>query len=246
MLRTRTSTARPLALLAILAAVFATATTAGASSAGTYRVTVTNLTGGQPLTPALVATHKGNDGFFDVGRTASFGLKEIAENGNLAPMIDRITADRDFFAHVVQTGNTGVPPIIPGETVSFEIDAAPPHNFLSWASMLICTNDGFTGIDTLKLPAAVGSSVTVQTQGYDAGTERNTEQFADIVPPCGPLTGVDSQGLGTETSDPALAEGGVIHHHGGVVGVDASEPALDPDVHDWDNPVATVTVERVS
>jgi hypothetical protein len=48
--------------------------------------------------------------------------------------------------------------------------------------MLICTNDGFTGVNKLKLPSEIGQSVTVRTQAYDAGTEL----FADLVPPCAP------------------------------------------------------------
>ena len=213
---------------------------AGAGAERSYTVTITNSTDGQPFTPALATTHKGSDGLFSVSSAASFGLKEIAENGNLDPMVDRVTGDGDFADLVVQTGNTGVPPVMPGETVTFEITAGPPFNFLSWASMLICSNDGFTGVDTLKLPSEVGDSVSVSTQGYDAGTEINTEAFVDLVPPCGPLTGQDSMGRGTGTSNPVLAENGVIHHHGGILGV----ADLDPAINDWDNPVATITVER--
>ena len=232
-------------LVAVIAAVSMLALLVGAPAAAagperTYTVTVTNLTDGQPFTPALAATHKGSDGLFSVGSGAGFELKEIAENGNLDPMVTRVTGDRDFADLVVQTGSTGVPPVMPGETVTFEITAGPPFNFLSWASMLICTNDGFTGVDTLKLPSEVGRSVSVSTQGYDAGTEINTEAFVDLVPPCGPLTGQDSMGQGTGMSNPALAEKGVIHHHGGILGVGD----LDPAVNDWDNPVATITVER--
>ncbi len=231
-------------MLAVLGAMAAFALVVGvapvsANQPGTYEVTIENLTGGQPFTPALVATHKGNDGFFRVGKAASFGLKEIAENGNLGPEITRVTTDRDFFDSVVQLGPT-IDPILPGEKVSFSIDAAPPFNFISWASMLICTNDGFTGVNKVKLPSKVGRSVTVYAQGYDAGTEVNTELFNDIVPPCGPLTGQDSMGQGTGMSNPALAEGGVIHHHGGILGA----ADLDATINDWDNPVAVITIER--
>lgn len=232
-------------VVVVLAAVsmFALLVGAPAATAGpekTYTVTITNLSDGQPFTPALVTTHKGSDGLFSVGSAASFGLKEIAENGNLDPMVGRVTADSDFADLVVQTGSTGVPPVVPGETVTFEISAGAPFNFLSWASMLICTNDGFTGVDTLKLPSEVGDSVSATTQGYDAGTEVNTEAFVDLVPPCGPLTGQDSMGQGTGMSNPMLAEGGVIHHHAGILGVGD----LDPEINDWNNPVATITVER--
>jgi len=234
-------------LIGILAAVSTMTLLLGipavsADQAATYRVTITNLTDGQPMTPALVAAHKGNDVLFTVGEVASLGLKEIAENGNLDPLFNETSGDDSFDAVVIETGATGVPPIMPGETITFELESGSPFNFLSWASMLICTNDGFTGVDTLKLPNQPGQVISVTTQGYDAGTEDNTELFADIVPPCGPLTGQDSAGQGTGSSDPALAENGVIHHHEGILGIGD----LDAGVNDWLNPVAMITVERTS
>ena len=235
---------RRLRLIAILAALsmlvlLLGAPTAGANGERTYQVTITNLTDGQPFTPALAATHKGSDGFFQVGKTASLGLKEIAENGNLDRMIARISNDGDFADWVVETGAT-LPPVLPGETVSFELTAGSPFNFLSWASMLICTNDGFTGVDSLKLPNQVGASTHAYTDAYDAGTEVNTEDFADIVPPCPLLTGVPSEDMGAGMSNPELAEGDVIHHHAGIIGgVD-----LVPGIHGWVDPVALITVER--
>ncbi|MGH3650170.1 MAG: spondin domain-containing protein [Acidimicrobiia bacterium] len=228
-----------LAVVALLTALVA-APAASADEPRTYQVTVTNLTSGQPFTPALVATHKGNDGLFTVGAPASVGLQEISENGNLDPMAARVSNDASFAELVIQTGATGVPPVMPGETVSFAIAGGPPFNFISWTSMLICSNDGFTGVDSLKLPNEVGESISVSTQGYDAGTEINTEMWADLVPPCGPLTGQDNMGQGTGMSNPALAENGVIHHHSGILGVGD----LDPAINNWANPVATITVER--
>ena len=92
----------------------------------------------------------------------------------------------------------------------------------------------------LKLPSQVGDSVTVETVGYDAGTELNTEDFADMVPPCQDLIGVSSGEPGTGASNPALAEGGVIAHHAGIMG----GADLVPSVHGWDvnAPVARITV----
>jgi hypothetical protein len=107
--------------------------------------------------------------------------------------------------------------------------------------MLICTNDGFTGVNSLSLPNKVGDSVTVLTAGYDAGTELNTEDFADIVPPCQGLVGVSSGEPGTGVSNPALAEGGVIHHHPGIAG----GADLVPAIHGWTDPVARVDVTAI-
>ncbi|MFV1989559.1 MAG: spondin domain-containing protein, partial [Acidimicrobiales bacterium] len=53
----------------------------------TYEVTITNLTEGQPFTPPLVAVTDKRVRLFKVGRAASPEIREIAENGNLAPML---------------------------------------------------------------------------------------------------------------------------------------------------------------
>jgi hypothetical protein len=42
-------------------------------------------------------------------------------------------------------------------------------------------------------------------------------------------------------SNPALAEGGVIHHHEGIQGV----VDLDPTIYDWANPVVQVDIVRI-
>ena len=213
----------------------------------TYEVTITNLTPGQPLTPPVVATHRRNVHLFRVGSAASFALQEIAENGNSTPMLDALGANK----HVFDSQQVGMVPLVPtadpggtglADSVTFNIAAARGARFLSFASMLICTNDGFTGIDGLRLPTKVGRSMTATVNGYDAGTEINTEDFANMVPPCQGLIGVSSGDGGTGMSDPALLEGGVITHHPGIQGIDD----LLPGVHGWTDPAATVTVTRVN
>jgi hypothetical protein len=238
------------ALAATLAAAtvfLATASLAAADApVATYEVTISDLTAGQPLTPPVVATHRAATSMFTVGQPASFALKEIAENGNLAPMISQVESDK----HVADSAAASAP-LVPaglpgsamfGPSVTLTVSASEGAKFLSFASMLICTNDGFTGVDSLRLPKDVGDAVIVRSAGYDAGTELNTEDFADIVPPCQGLVGVSSGEPGTGTSNPALAEGGVIHHHPGIVG----GADLLPAVHGWTDPVAEITVERVS
>jgi hypothetical protein len=229
--------------VAAAAAVLASASAAEAKRAGSFEVTFTDLTSGQPLTPAVTATHRGKAELFRVGEPASFGLKEIAENGNNAPMLTRLGADDDVSDVVEAPGGPLVPAGSPGDAMfgqstTFTIEAERGARFLSLASMLICTNDGFTGVDSLKLPARVGD--TVETLAYDAGTEINTEDFANMVPPCQGLIGVSSGEPGTGVSDPALAEGGVIGHHAGIIG----GADLLPAVHGWDTnaPVARITL----
>jgi hypothetical protein len=216
-----------------------------AAKADTFQVTIRNLTGGQPLTPPVVATHNGKHRVFDVGRPATFELKEIAENGNLAPQVAALESNMHVFevfegsAPIVPASRVGPTPF--SDQLTFTIEAEKGAQRLSWASMLICTNDGFTGVDRLKLPKKVGETASVFTAGYDAGTEVNTEDFADIVPPCQGLVGVTSGEPGTGVSNPALAEGGVIHHHPGILG----GADLVPAIHGWTDPVAWVDVTAI-
>jgi hypothetical protein len=46
--------------------------------------------------------------------------------------------------------------------------------------------------------------------------------------------------MGTTVSNPSLAEGGVIAHHGGILG----GADLIPSRHGWTDPVARIEVER--
>ena len=208
----------------------------------TYRVTITNLTAGQPFSPPVLVTHSKRTSIFSVGEPSSDGILAIAENGNNGPLLAALAEDPNV--HQVVEGSA---PLVPandpggtgfGNSMTFEITAQGRARFLSFANMLICTNDGFTGLDSIRLPSR---SKTVYSAGYDARTEANTEDFADIVPPCQGLIGVSSDDPGTGTSNPLLAEAGVVIPHAGIVGgVD-----LLPQVHNWADPVAKIEIERV-
>jgi hypothetical protein len=212
----------------------------GKAGEALYRVTMYNLTAGQPFTPPVAAVHRQSIGLFSVGEPASFEVKEIAENGNIAPLVELASTNKHVIDAAVTPGPT-IPPVLPGEMVQFEVEGRTGAKYLSIVSMLICTNDGFTGANTLRLPRQIGASETVSAYGYDAGTEINTESWADLVPPCAGLTGFDNMGQGSGMSDPALFEGGVVHMHPGIDG----DSDLDAGVHDWAGPVAQITVERI-
>ena len=230
-------------LMTVVAAVALLLSLTAAASAdppvSTYEVTITNLTSGQPFTPPLVATHRKSIDLFDVGQPASGAIQEIAENGNLDPAVAVATGSSKVFDAQVVLGD--VPPVLPGASRTFTVSAVPGAENLTWVSMLICTNDGFTGLDTLRLPRSVGDSSSHYTNAYDAGTEINTETWSDLVPPCAGLTGFGDQG-GTGMSNPDLAEGGVISAHPGIAG----SADLVPGVHGWTGPVAMVEITRTS
>jgi hypothetical protein len=179
---------------------------------------------------------------FRVGKLASPGLEAIAEDGNQTPMFMRFQGLR----HATDAVDVGRPLTPNGQTVMDFTDSATimiqgrPSDRLSLATMLICTNDGFTGLDSADLPL-FGSRVYL-TAGYDAGTEDNTELSMDIVDPCsalGPVTiGGDPDGNLNDPVDTMPRE--PIQHHPGIFEVGDLLGA-----HAWTDPVAKVTVTRV-
>ncbi|MEO0346052.1 MAG: spondin domain-containing protein [Pseudomonadota bacterium] len=233
-------------VMAVIAVAIITLPTAAADDdnwrGATYRVTITNLTTGQPFTPPVLAVHNRRANVFALGTPASEGVRQIAENGNNAPLVEALRADYNVrevlegTAPVVPAANPGGTPF--DSQASFTFRTRGNARYVSFVSMLICTNDGFTGINTIRLPR---TSTTILARGYETRTEQNTEDFADIVPPCQGLIGVSSDDAGTGESNPALGENGIVIPHQGVVG----DNDLVSRVHNWADPVAKIVIERV-
>ncbi len=220
------------------------ATSAMATGKGTitYRITIQNLTAGQAFTPPVVAIHNSRADVFTTGEPANEGVRQIAENGDLGPLVNALSSDPNVRS-IYQGSAPLVPANNPGGTgfsdsVTFELETDWWNRRLSFVSMLICTNDGFTGADSVSLPYR---KRTLLLRAYETRTEVNTEDFADIVPPCQGLIGVSSDDAGTGASNPSLAETGVVIPHAGVVG----DNDLIERVHDWADPVARITIERI-
>jgi hypothetical protein len=215
-------------------------TRAAAAGVWEYDVTITNLTGSQPFSPGVIATHTKSVEVWAPGSAASEGIRLIAENGDDAPAVAELTGAPGVFDVV----GTGLPPVHrvggPGPASrTFRIAAGGNANHLSVAVMLICTNDGFTGVHGVRLPGGFKPAEFLG-QGYDAGTESNDQSFTHIVDPCGEIGPVaaaaDGQNLRTPTP------GGLIHLHPGI------QPGvgdLSAAAHGWANPTARITVRRV-
>ena len=109
-------------------------------------------------------------------------LQQLAENGNLEPLIEMLQNKNGVF-DIVHGNAPLVPANDPDSTglnysETFVISAEGNARYLSYASMLVCTNDGFAGLDSLRL---LMNSQTLFAMAYDARTEMNTEDFADMV-----------------------------------------------------------------
>lgn len=233
------------AIVAMLAVVsIAGIPESNATKSQMYEVTITNLTPGQPLTPPLLVTHAANAGFFTPGEMTSYDLQQLAENGNAEPLVEMLQGKTGVL-DIVQGTTPLVPANDPGEiglnySETFTVSAEGNMRYLSFASMLVCTNDGFAGIDSVKLPFY--KQKTVYAMAYDARTEMNTEDFADIVPPCQGAIGISSNDEGTGASNDAISEDGIVISHPGIMGGDD----LLESVHTWGDPVVKIDIVRMN
>ena len=218
-------------LVAVLLPAAATSTIAGAQTTNTYTVTFENLTEAQYFTPPNFAIHSDDVDVFDLRSPASPGVQAVAENGAVPILAAELQGAIDAAGEGV-SGVGAAAPIPAGESATFEVTSN--ERKFSLVSMIICTNDGFTGADAKNLPGE-GQTITYDLRGYDAGTEVNTERLRDIVPV--PFCG--SVGVGTGETNPSLAENGVIRVHRTLQGNGDLAPNLD-----WDNneAIARVTI----
>lgn len=193
-----------------------------------YEVSITNITKGQIISPAVVATHRSSlDPIYTLGEPASDELAMVAEDAVLDPFIALLEGDSDVADVEVLTGENG--PILPGETATVRITSNGRARELSLAAMLVTTNDTFIALNGVSLP--VWRTASHVSPGYDAGSEANNEDCDYIPgPPCGNGGVRDTEG----------AEG-YVYVGNGVHGI----ADLDPAEHDWRNPVARITIERV-
>ena len=197
----------------------------------TWRVTITNLTpvgpgvppGAQPLSPPLVVVHSNKADVWSVGDIASHGVAAIAEDADNSVLESALPQLSGVKTVTTVPGG----PIFRGTPRTFMVQTEGRFNRLSLVTMLVNTNDAFTGLDSLRLR---GQGETRDTMAYDAGSEANNERASHIPGPC--------------CNNPFVRapEGRLIRHHDGVLGVGDLSPAL----YDWTDPVARIAIERVS
>ena len=193
----------------------------------TFTVTLENLTVGTPtesgqiFSPALFITHTSSVSFVETGTAASEELRAIAEMGDNAPL------------SALAMGTEGVKDVqsaegvlLPGASTSVMIDGGMDGWLLSFASMLVQTNDALVAGNSLSLFDEAGAprTFTMDIMTYDAGTEENNE-LATHVP--GPPFGGSEQAV----------EGGVIMAHPGITG--NADVGME---FGWMEPVARLSV----
>ena len=222
-------------------AIFSTVASSFAKS-GTqrYEVTVTNLTQGQPLTPAALVTHTRDfRPLFSAGEPSSSALIAIAEDANVEPLVQLLSQNSNVKDVVVLQGTAPLPTppegpggfaIKPGESASVVITFSEKAKFVSLVGMLANTNDAFYELNGVAGPSS--EAVTYYEIAWDAGSEGNNEDCQYVPGPA--CTSFFARA-------PEGAEG-FVYVHSGIHGVGDLVPAL----HDWRNPVAKIVIQRLN
>lgn len=237
-----------LALAAIVAQASATPTTneqqqhdreLGRFKTVDLKITVTNLSYRQPMSPFFIAVH--DEDFpvlYRLGEPApENGLQSLAEEGNPDDLIDHYRSPgMSQYSRAVgrfQDDDDKSPLLEGGASTSTIVTVSWNHRYVSMASMPVNTNDCFVGFSARRLYP--GMSFTVP--GYDAGTEENNENCSSVPGPA--CADVDPNNEASGNGE------GFVHVHRGIQGAfQGEETDLTPDVYDWRNPMLLVTVER--
>jgi hypothetical protein len=214
----------------------------GALSAQEIGIAITNLTNATYFTPLLITAHDARTHLFEPGTEATPQLQAMAEGGDLSGLILDVEAQGDDYV-----ANPAGGLLSPGATAEAVLDLhSRKARYLSLVGMLIPTNDGFVGLDSLEIPRARGV-YTYYLPGYDAGTEANDEIITGGGAPNTPGIPADPGG---HAGVGGIAQVGpdanpTVHIHRGVIGDDdplGGPSDLDARVHGWQNPVAKLVI----
>jgi len=145
------------------------------ANAAEFEVSVTNLTSGVYFTPLIGAAHSPDVAMFNAATVASTQLQSIAEGGDVGPMAELLES-------VGASVGIGGGLLAPGATETITVSSSDTNTVLSLASMLLPTNDGFVGLNSVALPNSMGQTSTFYARGYDAGTEGNDELVGSGAP----------------------------------------------------------------
>lgn len=159
-----------------------------------------------PLAPGVWAVHSMTAPLFDAGAVdRGDGLEALAEDGDPAALAAATSGQAGVLSSGVfntPVGAGGPGPAMPGGAYQFTFTASDGE-YLSFATMLVQTNDLFFAPGTMGIPlfnsgTPVQGDVTAQVQLWDAGTEEN--QFPGAGPDQAPRQAAANTGAADATA----------------------------------------------
>jgi hypothetical protein len=156
-----------------------------------FEVTIENVSADSVypglISPAAWAVHDGSLRFFETDQPASEALERLAEDGNSMLLAADLAAESGVLESGVVTTATDASeagPLMPGKRFVFTVHADAEHRYLSFASMLVPSNDAFMapsgpGVALLNSNGSprsaddIADDIRELLRAWDAGTEAN-------------------------------------------------------------------------
>jgi hypothetical protein len=226
----------PRAMALTFAAMSVLSVSGQAAAQASYQITFKNVTSnasttggainqtGQALSPPVFVTHSSAYNLYTFGAAAPETIWRIAEGGDRSFLLNEVNGL--VGGSVLSVAAPLTSPLPQQQSVSVVVQTDASHQYLSFASMLGWTNDGFVALRSLDL-STITSPLTSSLFGFDAGSEKNSEATGFL----GALGGGNARDL----------EGGVITNHPGILGI-----AQAPTAWNWlPGAAATLTITPV-
>jgi len=213
------------------------------ANAQSIQVEVENLQGadGFFFTPVWVGAHDGSFDLFDVGGNATAGLELLAEEGDFSVLSSEFAGSGTDGGVFSPGGFAGAPVFDPGEIASAVFNLGANDRYLSFASMIIPSNDGF-----------FGNEGATDYEIFDA--DGNFTGPIDII-----ILGGDLWDSGTEVNDglgaafsavggTSTQENGVVGAHQGLANFLGTGTAAGTNIGSIpgaDTPIARISIRQV-
>lgn len=228
----------------IIAASLTLAACGGSSSSNNstheFKVDILNLTNAQPLSPPALVVHNKDYQLFDEAIQASIGLEHLAESGSNSQIIAEANNSNSTYA-----SKGAEAPIAPGASASYNLTFSNDlvDAKISVATMLVNTNDAFTGgkdLDISKLN--INQSISFSGPVWDAGTEGNSETAETIPGPAGSSADDSNKAFNSERASDINH---VIFHTGVVTADDGLSTSALNEQHRFDQPASRIRITRI-
>lgn len=215
-----------------------------------YTIQITNLTYSQPLSPAAIIMHEPGYSVFVEGQPASVALEELAEGGDPSSIIDEASVATQFLDAI--TTSRAIAPRSIGATSTLLVPELDTDDLrVSITSMLVDTNDGFTGLNAANISdMTVGQSMSFMAPSWDSGTEANLETAVTMPGPAATAAGGGGAAAGFDAVRDDLFDR-VRLHAGVVTNANANDPSMEglassilTEADRWDNPTAKIIITR--
>ena len=131
-----------------------------------------------PIAPGVFSVSKTSNPLFMISESSSSSLEALAEDGNPSGFTTLLEGDMDVVEYGIfntPTTQSSPAPSFPGESYEFTFDARA-GDYLSFATMLVQSNDLFIGMDKIMLfngETPVSGDFTSSLMLFDAFTESN-------------------------------------------------------------------------